>query len=292
MQRRTISFGGDGGHPFSARIPRKVGLRTGGYVDAIIINDEQFGGDGGNRTNDESLDRDDYWTEINIRSGGYVDYLRLVSRKGREVGGGGGGGSESKRSDLRVISISGRTGGYVDQLSFDVIDGYKPSRMVQKNAEVVLDVETGGQVFKRFRNETVRTMHSYQLVTQHMEEWSVNVSAEVEYGAKFSASTGYKNTASTTETVASEATRQVESGQSSEQTISSNEAAFLIGRMDIMLDSDGTGWMAPTSDADWVVLPREKFANLSGKYDLTSGTTTQTGLNCEEVNGFLRLKAT
>ena len=289
MERRTYTFGGDGGGPFSPRSPDSVGLRSGSLVDAIIINGEQFGGSGGCNPTIENLGSDDYWSAIQIRSGSLIDRLRLVSHKGRTVEGGGDGGGYAEHSNLRIISISGRSGAMVDSLSFDVVCDYVPSTPIERNVEVIMDVQTGGQVIKHYSDEATKTMHSFQLVTQHMMSLDLNASAEGEYFAKFSASTNYKTSDSRTETIASQAEQSMQSGTSTEQTIPANCAAFLVGKADIMCDSDGHHWMAPTSGANWVVLSSDRFASLAGKYDLTGGAGTQAGLGSALRNGFPRL---
>lgn len=290
MQRTTFTYGGNGGGPFSPRNPQSVGLRSGDFIDAIIIDGEQFGGSGGGNPTIETLNSDDYWNAYTVRAGGFIDHLKLSSKSGRTVEGGGGGGDESSETDLRVIAISGRSGEFLDSISLDVVVGYKASSVKVTNAEVVMDVQTSGQVIKHFHTESVRTAHSYQLVTQQMVEWDVNASAEGEYFAKFSASTSLKTSDSSTQSISDETAHAVETGDSTEQTIGANEAAFLIGRADIMADSDNHGWMVPTADANWVVLPKDRFGELAGKYDLTGGTCTQTGLTFESANGFYKLK--
>lgn len=289
MERRTLSYGGGGGGPFPPRHPHSVGLRTGGYVDAIILNGDRFGGEGGGATPVETLDGDDYWCAFELRSGEYVDRLKLTSKKGRTVEGGGDGGSSHALDGLRIIAISGRCGEFVDALTFDVVTGYQPSTVVERNQDVVLDVETGGEVIKHYSSESSKTAHSFQVVSQHMLSTDTNVSAQGEYFAKFSASTDIKTSDSRTETIASQAEQAMESGESSEQTIPADSAAFLIGKADIMKDSDGNYWMAPTSGSNWVVLASNRFHELAGKYDLTGGARTQTGLGCSVVNGFPKL---
>jgi hypothetical protein len=292
MERTTFTYGGQGGGPFSPRNPQSVGLRSGSLVDAIIINGEQFGESGGSNPTIATLNGDDYWSEFTVRAGEYVDHLTLVSKNGRKVDGGGDGGDQAHQSGLRIISIAGRSGLYLDQISLDVVLGYQASTVTAANVEFVLDMETSGQVIKHYSMESVKTAHSYQLVSQQAHEWSMNASAEGEYYAKFSVSTGYKMSDSRTETISDESSQAVETGSSTEQTIGTNEAAFLIGRADILKDSDGHAWMAPTSGSNWVVLPKDRFHELAGKYDLTGGTCTQTGLRAvKDSTGFYKLEA-
>jgi hypothetical protein len=291
MQRRTLTFGGGGGGPFNGGHPGSLGLRGGSLLDAIIINGQKYGGDGGSATNIETLSPGEYWNSIYVRSGSLIDHLKLTSSGGRTVERGGDGGGEATYSNLRIISISGRCGSLVDSLSFDVVDGYVASTQVASNVEVIMGVETGGQTIKRFHNESTRTAQSYQKVSQHMMEWDVNASASGEYFAKFSASTSLKTSDSSTQTIANEASRQVDAGESWDQTIAADQAAFLVGCVNLMQDSSGNPWMVPVSAADWILLPSSRYRELAGKYDITGGAATQAGLHYEVVHGFRQLKA-
>ncbi len=291
MQRRTLTFGGDGGGPFVGGHPGSLGLRGGALLDAIIINGQKYGGDGGSATSVETLSPGEYWNSIYIRSGSLIDHLKLTSSGGRTLERGGDGGGEASYSNLRIINISGRCGALVDSLSFDVVQDYVASTPVQSNVEVIMGVETGGQTIKRFHNESTRTAQSYQMVSQHMMEWNVNASAEGEYFAKFSASTSLKTSDTSTQTIASEAQRQVDSGESWDQTIGADQAAFLVGCVNLMKDSNGNPWMVPVSAADWVLLDHSRYRELAGKYDITGGAATQAGLHYSVVNGFRLLQA-
>jgi hypothetical protein len=291
MQRRTLTFGNTLTNPFPATDPRSLGLRTGAAVDAIIINGNRYGGHGGwNVTPIETLRADDYWTEIEVGHGNVIDYLRLRSREGREVAGGGQGGRREIISGIRVIGIGGYSRGLVDQLSFEVLEGYQPSAVVERHVEFVLDIAMGGQTFKSFMNQTTRTFQSYQLVTEKMVAWNINESAEIDLIGKFKRSIDYKTSTTDTTTIRREIDEKVEAGQSQDQVIAAGEAAFLICRGDIMKDSDGAPWMAPTSDADWVLLPDERFKELAGKYDITGGAAAQAGLTSDMINGFPKLR--
>jgi hypothetical protein len=292
MERTTFTYGGNGGSPFPASSPHSVGLRTGDLVDAIIINGQHYGGDGGGNPTIQTLGPDEYWSAFSVRSGSLIDHLKLTSSSGRTVEGGGGGGNPDSHDSLRIVSIGGRSGASVDSLSLDVVIDYKPSTTKAWNVEVILDVRTGGQTISNFNDVTVRTAHSYQLVTQKMQEWSVNASAEGEYFAKFSASTSFKTSDSSTQSIQDESSQVVQSGSSTTQTIGPDQAAFLIGRMDLLTDSDGHAWMSPTSEANWVVLGRGDFGTLVGKYDVTGGAATQAGLADEKdaTTGFYKLK--
>jgi hypothetical protein len=131
------AHGGGGGGPFFDINPTtyiqqqssiaNVQLRSGGYVDALIVTyqtnkgSQQFkhGGDGGNLSALLTLLPGQFVTRIFGRSGEYVDNLTVQLSDGRTVGGGGGGGGPydwSVPSGSFVLGFSGRSGGYLDQI--------------------------------------------------------------------------------------------------------------------------------------------------------------------------------
>jgi hypothetical protein len=292
MHRKTITFGGRGGTPFRARIPKSVGIQASTGVHAIRINGDKFGGPGGAVPAEEILDPDDYWAELDIRSGNIIDYLSLRSKDGRTVSGGSTtSGTPASYRSIRIISISGSAYEWLDSLTFEVVIDYKPSTLIERDAQVVMDIATSGQTFKQFNNQTTRTLHSFKLVSERMTSWGVNTSAEVEFEAVFKTTVDYKTSSTRTETLSDEIETTIATGTSTESVIATGEAAFLIGRVHIMQDSDGHPWMAPVSEADWVVLARDQFSNLVGRYDITGGTELQTGLASETLNGFSKLRA-
>ncbi len=117
LLERVYTFGGKGGNPFSEEPIREIGFSHGDYVDAIFLNGRQHGGNGGRETSRLVLDADEYITNLDIRAGRYVDYLRFSTNKGRWIAGGGGGGHPSNFQSIRLLGMSGRTGVYVDYLA-------------------------------------------------------------------------------------------------------------------------------------------------------------------------------
>ena len=294
MERTTFTYGGGGGSPFPANSPHSVGLRSGDMVDAIIINDQHYGGNGGGNPTIQTLGPDEYWSAFTIRSGDKIDHLKLVSSSQRVVEGGGGGGSQDSHDTLRIISIAGRCGDLVDQLAW-TSSSLQAVNSEESNVEVVLDVRTGGQTIKHFTNQTVRTAHSYQLVTQKKCGMDVNASAEGEYFAKFSASTSYKTSDSGTQSIQDESSQAVETGDSAPSRRSPRTRR-------LSLSAGWTSWPIPAATAGWSRPPTPTGAccrttvsaiSCSGEYDLTVGAATQAGLTVEEEDtdtGFYKLK--
>jgi hypothetical protein len=111
----TQTFGGNGGGSFTGRGIETIAIRHGSQVDAIIINGEKFGGDGGSMAGPITLKKDEYIDRMEIRHGGVIDYLLIHTNKNQEIRGGGTGGDFSKIEGI-IVAIGGRSGARVDQL--------------------------------------------------------------------------------------------------------------------------------------------------------------------------------
>lgn len=117
-RERVYTFGGEGGRVLFPEEPvGEIGFAYGKYVDAIFLNGRQYGGNGGTETSRLVLNGDEYIHHMDIRAGRYIDYLRLITNKGRWIAGGGGGGLLTTFTGIKLIAISGRAGGYVDYLA-------------------------------------------------------------------------------------------------------------------------------------------------------------------------------
>lgn len=118
MSYSVITFGGNGGDQFPMNAPIKsIGLRGGKYVDQIQINGNSYGGSGGTKVPTITLSEGEFINKVDIRSGSYIDYLKLTTNKGQTIEIGGGGGNASSIHG-KIVSISGRAAKYVDNLQF------------------------------------------------------------------------------------------------------------------------------------------------------------------------------
>ena len=291
MVRRTMVLGGGGGTAFGLTNPKSIGLRSGPLVNAIIINGLQHGGGGGSATSIESLDGDDYWSQILVHSGNVIDYLSLTSRDGRTVAGGGGGGTPLNLQNVRIMAIGGRAYEFVDSLLIDVVIDYVASECVVKNATIVLDMAIAGSTIEKFQSQNDRFLDSYQKVLQIMESYKTNVSADAQQVGKISSSVDYELTITDTTTVKHDIEQILLKSLRQTVTVGAGTTAFLLAKADIMKDSDGNHWLSPTTDATWGLKAPAEYSALVGLYDLTSAVQFQTGLQSKEVNGFPKLIA-
>ena len=254
--RKIYSFGGNGGAEFSSEYPSSIGIRTGQYIDALILNGMQHGGSGGSNPSTFQLSPEDYWTEFVLRSGTLVDYISLRSKNGAVLSGGGPSGGQTSLSGLRILGVGGRSGSLLNAISFTVIENYQQSKTVDRDGLAVLDFTPGGKVITTYEDKSLQTTQAFERTTQSFMELTVNTSAEGEYYAKFSASTGLKTSETTTQTIKTSSEEALKTGKKVEDTIPADQAAFLIAAITVMKDSDGNPWMYPSAGANWVKLRR------------------------------------
>lgn len=157
-------------------------------------------------------------------------------------------------------------------------------------AQAVFSIATSNQVNTKYSSTSTNSVlvYSYSTTVFKQTVASANASVSGEYYAKFAASTGYTDTESTTTAISTKCDYTLTSAQSTSttQTISDNEAGFLVGDIEIMQDSDGQYWMYPVGAASWVTLKESEYSCLSGYYDFTGAADTQTGLTTKQQYGF------
>jgi len=123
----TLSCGGKGGNAFDRQYVNTLGLRTGAWMDRIIINGQPHGGNGGQAGKVITLQPDEYINAVQVGTNvnnQYVGYFKATTNKGQTLEGGAKGGRVNTLSDVRVLAISGHSGQYVDSLQILYIKDY------------------------------------------------------------------------------------------------------------------------------------------------------------------------
>lgn len=293
--KTALEFGGKGGNEFPMEYPQSIGFWGGRglVVHQLVLNGNRHGATAGDPTPEITLQKDDYWTEFQVNFKDFIEYIRLKSKHGHEISTGDPGGQywKAHETGVRLLRVGGRSGADLDQIKLEYIKNYQASKTVDQNATAVLDFTPGGEETTRYKDRKYETAQAYQRITESMQEFSINTSAEGEFYAKFSASTGFKTSESTKESVQSSVTESVRTAELTKRTIGQDEIAVQVCSVTIMKDSDGNPWMYPNAPPNWAVLKAERFKTLVGYYDLTSGVTTQTGLSSRMTNGYRVLVA-
>lgn len=269
------NFGGDGGSQFDADYIQSLAIRTGSEVDAIIINGNKHGGDGGSMSTTLVFDTDEYISSVKIRSGSRVDNLTFTTNKGRSIGGGGGGGSEQTLSNIRVIAIGGKSGSRLDQIQITYVENYEPSTLIESRGQFVIGFTPPNTVLKEYSENTYKTADSYENITETMLSQQYNASVEAEYYAKVAFSTEIKYVNTQMTTISHELTQELTNGKYSEVTIKDGQVGILLLNGTIMKGSDGKIWMFPTTIVSYAVIATTDYQNVLNHYDLTGELATQ-----------------
>lgn len=130
-------YGGPGGTAFAAQTINSIALRGGFYVDAIIINGQQFGGDGGGLGETLTLGDGEYINEVRVRHDQVIHQLDISTNLGRRLSAGGasqgndpgGTGGVTRILRGRINKIGGQRDTYLDRILFD----YEPDTAVSQS---------------------------------------------------------------------------------------------------------------------------------------------------------------
>ena len=110
-----VSFGGNGGTPFVPVEPLQLSMRAASWIDALILNGHQYGGNGGYQGDVLELMPGEYINRMVVGAGVYVDRLEFYTNYGRSLSGGAGGqgGIPVSLDNIRVIRIGGSSNVYL-----------------------------------------------------------------------------------------------------------------------------------------------------------------------------------
>ncbi|QPM92182.1 jacalin-like lectin [Pseudooceanicola algae] len=276
MSIQTIAIGGDGGKSFEEKTVRSIGFRSGERVDAIILNGERHGGNGGKERPIFEMQSDEYIDEMTIWRGGRIHRIKLTTSRGRAMDVGQSGGKQSiTLKDIRVLGIGGKSGEELDKLRIRYIENYKASDLIETGVSAVVSVIPQGQ---RIEVSTSQRVSKLSATRQLMEtvfrfETSTETSAGAsnafgEFSAKVNTTFGLEVTSQT------EINEQVETEETSTETMSYTPPRGQVGleivQVDVFRSQDGLAWMFPTTEPAIVsVSQSEPLANHANLYDMT-----------------------
>jgi hypothetical protein len=278
----TQTFGGPGGVPFKAVSPKSIKLHWGQILDALILNDVQHGGDGGDHKMGLELAADDYWSEFSVNAGKFVDYLQFKSKSGSKVGGGGNGGRAYGSHNVRIVSIGGKAGNgqrgtRLDSITIKWVENYRPSQELLPNSMAIFKAENGQMTIFESEERETTTLEAYQNVTSYMSNSNVSASVEAEYYAKVSGSTSLTIEQSSVTEINKSITDALRRRTEKTITLEADQARFLVGPIRVMKGADGKIWYYPVENVEWVTLNKDGYGRLKGYFDLSGGASTITG---------------
>ena len=114
------SFGSNDGMPFLPVTPFQLSMRAGDWIDALILNGHQHGGNGGGSGDVLHLLPGEYINRAVIGVGVYVDWLEFYTNLGRSISGGRGMSALSRTTlsldNIRVLRIGGGSSVYLNRI--------------------------------------------------------------------------------------------------------------------------------------------------------------------------------
>lgn len=96
---------------------QKLALRSGSLIDSVIVNDQNYGGLGGGLSPTLNLAKGEYVNRVAVQSGSLVDHLTFTTNFGNVVDGGGAGGGHHLLDNIKLVSITGKHGSLLDQIT-------------------------------------------------------------------------------------------------------------------------------------------------------------------------------
>jgi len=97
----------------------EIEIRCGSFIDALIINGRRYGGTGGKYKGGIKLGEDDSILNIEVRAGGYLDWIRFTTKLGRIFEAGGSGGNYHDFANPKSICV--KSGNYVDGIECEIV---------------------------------------------------------------------------------------------------------------------------------------------------------------------------
>jgi hypothetical protein len=274
----TMTFGGPGGKPFGAQSPRAIGIRGGQYVDALVLNGSRHGGLGGAHPEVKELNDDDYWNAFSVMAGKYVDQLRFNASNGATVYGGEGRTTKrTEKSGIRIVSIAGRSDKYLDAISIQFVENYKPSKVAVENHMAIFSAVNGPIEIKEAVGIEATKLELYEKATTHMTALNVSASVEAEYYAKVSSSLSLTIEDSSVTTINRQVTEALTKQTETTIKLDADHARFLVCPIRVMKD-DSNVWYFPIGTPEWSTHPNTEYDRLKGYFDLSGAASTITGL--------------
>ena len=296
MAIETKNFGGNGGNQFEIEAVKSLGLRSGGRIDALLLNGTRHGGNGGVEGTTLEFHPDEYIDRIVIRHGSRIDRIEIHTNKERTLNGGGTGGVREELTNIRVFGLGGNSGGELDKLRVRLIKNYTEPTLVQENQRAIIDIVPPGETIERSVSHEVRKLSAYtrMMETVFTAEIGGESSAIGDYIAKLTAKTSLTRTSRSE--IKDEVTTIEQSFEKSTYTPPAGSVGLEFVHVDVLREEDGFAWLFPVSEPELLSIAlADGLLASHGAYDLTKLLAAQMpsmANRFEQRNGFDYYRAT
>lgn len=281
-QYEVQEFGGFGGNSFESQYPSRIGLYHGTWVSALLLNGQQFGGVS-NPSKTLVLGPDEYINSVSVTWGRFVGSLRFGTNRGRSISGGTPAPNTAELHDVRVISIGGRSGAYLDNISIDYVLNYSPSTIIER-APVIVGLIPPGTTYYHETTSFAKSVETYKLTSQLDITMNMSISAKLEYVSGLN----YRTDLNIKSTNIEEISRALENSLTNTNKTtfeSGSNYAFIVCTCDILLDQTGGTFIIPREDTIILSPTKDEYHTLVGAYTMIQAVTQVTGLTSVERNG-------
>lgn len=256
MQERSRPFGGSGGRQFPPQALVRLAMTHGRIgspvrVRRLWLNENEYGS-GGSWRGEIRLSASRYINRLIIRHSNYVDRIWAYTNDGQRVlaGGWNEGVQETKLDNIRVVSIGGRSGGWIDRIDVTYIEDYVPAETVSNAPE--------SMIFKYFAPNTslestkvssYSILEAIEVVSSQETAKRVGVDVGIEVvneAAKFAFGTEIEKSVTSSQmfTITTQTRSFLETTEKvTRQT--EDQHAFLVGTGRLMRDSTGVIFPVP-----------------------------------------------
>jgi len=270
MSIEVIALGGDGGRRFEEQAVKSIGVRSGKRIDALLLNNQRFGGKGGKERRVLELQGDEYINAMSIRHGRLIDQISLTTSRGRTFGAGGGGGRLTQLNNIRVLGLGGNSGDELDKLRIRYIKDYTESAVLEESKSAVISVIPQGQAVEFFDSRRVSQLNA----TRRLMETVFSVQTTTESGAVGEFISKVNSTFGLSLTNQVEITQQVETEEFSSEKLTYAPPAGHVGveivQFDVFQASDSTVWVFPVSEPSIVSVKVDQgIPTEESVYDMT-----------------------
>lgn len=291
----TKPFGRDGGREFDIEAVKSLGFRSGGRIDALLLNGIRHGGNGGKEGTTREFQPDEFIESITIRHGARIDAVEIHTNAGNTLSGGGKGGVEEKLTNIRVLGFGGRSGKELDKLRVRFIKNYTEPTLVEENQAAIINLVAPGESIERSEFKEISRLSASKQVMETV--FSASASAESaalgNYIAKLTASTSITRTSM--REIVEEVKTKEETAEKKTYLPPKGSAGLEMVQVDVFREEDGFAWMIPVSKSGLISVSLEKGLSPSiSAYDLTGHLAAQIPTmadRLEKRNGFYHYSA-
>lgn len=270
MSILTQPFGREGGREFDIEAVKSLGFRSGGRIDALLLNGTRHGGNGGKEGTTLEFQPNEFIESITIRHGARIDAIEIHTNLGNTLSGGGKGGVVKKLTNIRVLGLGGRSGKELDKLRVRFIENYTEPILVEEKRDAIINIVAPGKSIERSESKEISRLSASKQVMETVFSASASAKSKAlgNFIANLTASTSIKRTSR------SEIVEEVKTIEKTFQKTTFSPPKDSVGlemvQVDVFREEDGFVWMIPVAMSDTCTVSSETgLGSRTSAYDLT-----------------------